>query len=46
LKIAGRTDLIGSGKNCLVTAPKGFVNKPIKKKSNKKVKPNYKKKRK
>ena len=25
LKIAGRTDLIGSGKNCLITAPKGFV---------------------
>lgn len=46
LKIAGRTDLIGSGKNCLVTAPKGFVNKPSNKKYSKKVKPNYKKKRK
>lgn len=46
LKIAGRTDLIGSGKNCLVTAPKGFVNKPNNKPKNKKVKPNYKKKRK
>lgn len=26
LKRAGRADLIGSGKNCLVTAPQGFVN--------------------
>lgn len=28
LKAAGRTDLIGSGKNCLVTAPAGYNNKP------------------
>ena len=35
LKIAGRTDLIGNGKNCLVTAPKGFVQKQKPRKRNK-----------
>ncbi len=41
LRIAGRLDLVGSGKNCLITAPKGFVQNPKKKKNNK-----YKRKRK
>ncbi|MBR1752693.1 MAG: DUF3362 domain-containing protein, partial [Ruminococcus sp.] len=36
LKIAGRTDLIGNGKNCLVTAPKGYVQKQKPKKKNNK----------
>ncbi len=31
LKIAGRLDLVGSGKNCLITAPKNYVPKQPKK---------------
>lgn len=40
LKLAGRLDLIGNGKNCLITAPKGYnsnkENKNIPKKKNNK----------
>lgn len=36
LRIAGRLDLVGSGKNCLITAPKGFVQPQKKKAGNKK----------
>lgn len=45
---AGRRDLIGTGKNCLVNAkiPEKFEQKPKKPKNSKKVKPNYKKKQK
>ncbi len=45
---AGRRDLIGTGKNCLVNAkiPEKYEQKPKKPKNSKKVKPNYKKKQK
>ena len=46
---AGRRDLIGTGKNCLINAPipEKYNNKEVKKPKNKKhVKPNYKKKQK
>ncbi len=45
---AGRRDLIGTRKNCLVNAsiPKQFDQKKQKQKNSKKVKPNYKKKQK
>ena len=45
---AGRRDLIGTGKNCLVNAkiPEKYEQKPKKLKNSKKVKPNYKKKQK
>ncbi len=36
LKAAGRLDLVGSGKNCLIAAPKGFVQPKSSKKTNKK----------
>ena len=35
LKAAGRLDLVGSGKNCLIPAPQGFVQKPKHKTKNK-----------
>ena len=43
---AGRRDLIGTGKNCLINAkiPPQYDKKPVKNKTHKKVKPNYKKK--
>lgn len=45
---AGRRDLIGNGKNCLVNAPipQKYEQKPKSVKNKKKVKPNYKKKQK
>ena len=45
---AGRRDLIGTGKNCLVNAkiPEKYEQKSKKPKNSKKVKPNYKKKQK
>ena len=45
---AGRRDLIGTGKNCLLNAkiPEKYEQKPTKPKNSKKVKPNYKKKQK
>ena len=45
---AGRRDLIGTGKNCLVNAkiPEKYEQKPKKPKNSKKVKLNYKKKQK
>ncbi len=45
---AGRRDLIGTGKNCLINAkiPEKYEQKKSKPKNSKKVKPNYKKKQK
>lgn len=45
---AGRRDLIGNGKNCLINAPipQKYEQKPKSVKNKKKVKPNYKKKQK
>lgn len=34
LKIAGRLDLVGNGKNCLITMPKGYVKNPQQNKKN------------